>query len=84
MKEACDLVQKAILSMPDDVLLPKLEGFCLGDLAQAVGVKKVKITGLPAHEKLHESLAEGYSSDQVLQMTIEHLKLKIDKAAKDE
>ncbi len=74
LKDAGDLVQKAITLMPEHVLIPRLKAFALHDLAAAMSAE-MKVTGLPDHEKMHESLSEGYSSDKAERMTIDELKM---------
>jgi FlaA1/EpsC-like NDP-sugar epimerase len=71
--EACDLVTKAVNEMPETVLLPQLPAYRLGDLAEALFIDP-EITGLPAWEKKHESLAEGYSSETAPRMTVEQIR----------
>lgn len=72
--EAVKLVQDAIAYPKRDVIIPDwLPAYRVGDLAEAMGVK-MKITGLPEFEKMHESMRDGLSSDVARRMTIEELK----------
>ena len=50
-----------------------LPAYCLGDLARAMGIETV-VTGLPAWEKLHESMRDGLHSDCVRLMSVNELK----------
>ena len=82
MDEAVDLVEQAItdLAMKDaGLLIPELPAYRLGDLLSAmldgiVPPPLVKLTQLGEYEKLHESMAEGDSSDLARRMSIEELK----------
>lgn len=73
MDEAVQLVLDTIQEMPEEIAIPNLPAYRLGDLAQAMGAKTITV-GLPAYEKLHESMSEGVSSDTARRMTIEELK----------
>lgn len=55
------------------VVVPTLPAYRLGDLAEAMGAQ-MKITGLPAWEKRHESMAYGNSSDRARRMTVDELR----------
>lgn len=77
MDEAVDLVLDTAESMKGgEIAIPTLPAFRLGDLAEAMGLKTIKI-GLPTYEKLHESMAEGNSSDKARRMTIEELRAEL-------
>ena len=52
---------------------PVLPAFRLGDLAEAMG-KKYNVIGLPEHEKMHESMGPGKSSDSARRMTVDELR----------
>ena len=54
--------------------IPELPAYRLGDLALAMGAKKIKITGLGEYEKLHESMQAGQSSEFARRMTVDELK----------
>jgi len=57
-----------------EVLIPtSLPAFRLMDLATAMN-KEYTVTGLPEHEKLHESMGPGLSSDQARRMTVNEIK----------
>ena len=57
-----------------DLVIPDwLPAYRMGDLVEAMGVK-ANVSGLPAWEKLHESMRDGLSSDTARRMTIEELK----------
>lgn len=76
MDEAVDLVLRTIGEAPKCVLIPTLPAYRLGDLAEAMGVG-MKIVGLPAWEKKHESMSAGNSSDKARRMTIEELRTEL-------
>ena len=72
--EAVQLVDAAVELMPDNLLIPEgLPAYRVGDLAEAMGVG-MRITGLPAWEKLHEGLRDGLTSDQARRMSVAELK----------
>ena len=73
MDEAVDLVLQAISQKPKDVLIPTLPAYRLGDLAEAMGAR-MDVRGLPAWEKMHESMGPGNSSDLARRMTVAELK----------
>ncbi len=74
MDEAIRLVLDTAISMTGgEVVIPKLPAYRLGDLAEAMGAQ-MEVTGLPAWEKRHESMAEGNSSDSTRRMTIAELR----------
>lgn len=74
VEDACDLVMKTINTMEGGELnVPDLPAFRLGDLAEAMGAR-MAVTGLPAHEKKHESMIEGRSSETARRMTVEELR----------
>jgi len=62
MDEAVDLVLRAARANDEQILIPKLPAFKLGDLAEVMGLRK-KVTGLPPWEKMHEGMDEGNTSD---------------------
>lgn len=73
MNEAVTLVVDTISSMKGgEIAIPTLPAFRLGDLAEAMGVK-MRITGLPAWEKAHESMSDGNSSDKARRMSVQEL-----------
>jgi len=72
--EAVDLVWDTIVTMQGGELnVPELPAYRLGDLAEAMGVE-AEVIGLPAHEKKHESMQEGRSSEDAVRMTIDELR----------
>lgn len=78
MSEAVDLVMKTYHNMKGgEIAIPKLPAYRLGDLADAMQVK-FKVIGLPPWEKMHESMAEGNSSNQARRMTISELQGALD------
>lgn len=74
MSEAVDLVMNTInSSIVGELAIPRLPAYRLGDLASAMEMN-IKVTGLPAWEKLHESMNEELHSDDARRMTVEELK----------
>lgn len=74
MQQAVELVFWTMNHMVGgEIEIPKLPAYRLGDLANAMGAL-TDVRGLPAYEKLHESMAAGNSSDRARRMTIEELK----------
>lgn len=79
MSEAIDLVLNTVETMQGgEINIPTLPAYSLGDLAEAMGAK-MQITGLPAWEKLHESMSYNNSSDLTLRMSINWLKEELAK-----
>lgn len=66
MDEAVDLVMEAIGS-DQDMLIPKLPAYRIGDLADVLGVK-MDVKGLPSFEKKHEGMDFGNTSDVARRM----------------
>ena len=79
MGEAVDLVCDAI-SGDKNLYIPTLPAYKLHDLAVAMGAarqgswKTYNESGLPAHEKLHESMCLGNNSDTARRMTVDELR----------
>lgn len=74
MDQAIDLVLDTINTMKGGELnIPTLPAFRIGDLAEAMGAK-MKITGLPEWEKMHEGLRDGQTSDRARRMTVNELR----------
>lgn len=76
MEEAVQLVLDTIRDMPEEIAIPDLPAYRLGDLAEAMGAKTITI-GLPKWEKLHESMDETRCSKDARRMTIEELKAEL-------
>jgi UDP-N-acetylglucosamine 4,6-dehydratase len=73
MDQAIDLVLKTINTMKGgEIVIPELSAYRLGDLAKAMGAK-MKVLGLPAWEKLDESMEAGKSSDKARRMSVDEL-----------
>ena len=62
MDEAVDLVMKATKTNSQEILIPKLPAYRLGDLADVLKVR-MDVKGLPAWEKKHEGMDFGNTSD---------------------
>jgi len=74
MRDAIQLVISTIETMKGgEVNVPTLPAYRLGDLAEAMGVQ-AHVIGLPAYEKLHESMSAGNSSDKARRMTVDELR----------
>ena len=71
--DAVELVLSAIKS-ERELLIPQLPAYRLGDLLLAFGVEPDKITGLPAHEKRHETMDGITDSSQARRMSVEELR----------
>lgn len=73
MQQAIDLVfQTALHAVGGEIEIPRLPAYRLGDLADAM-CAKMEVRGLPAYEKLHESMGPGNSSDGARRMMIAEL-----------
>ena len=75
--EAVQLVWDTITGMTGGELnVPDLPAYMLGDLLVAMAGPAVgaDVVGLPAHEKRHESMEDGKSSENARRMTIDELK----------
>ena len=74
MDQAVDLVLETIATMKGgEISIPDLPAFRLGDLAEAMKAKTIKI-GLPEWEKRHESMDEKRCSATARRMTVEELR----------
>jgi FlaA1/EpsC-like NDP-sugar epimerase len=74
MDEAIDLVLDTILTMKGgELVIPRLPAYRIGDLAEAMEAE-VQIVGLMGHEKMHEGMMEGNTSDRARRISIEELK----------
>ncbi len=74
ISEAVELVIKTAKTMKGgDLVVPDLPAYRLSDLAKAMGAK-VKIIGIGDHEKLHESMIPGVTSEQARRMTVAEIK----------
>ncbi len=72
--QAVDLVLSALWTTTiDRAIVPDLPAYRLHDLAVAMGATKTEVIGLPAWEKMHESMGPGNSSDAARRMTIGEL-----------
>lgn len=74
-EQAVTFVLQAVhATLPREVCIPtSLPAFRLMDLATAMN-KQYTVIGLPEHEKLHESMGPGLSSDQARRMTVNEIK----------
>ncbi len=73
MDEAVSLVLKAVEEPNQDILIPTLPAYRIGDLADVLHVK-MDVKGLPAWEKKHEGMDFDNTSDIARRMTKTELK----------
>lgn len=74
LNQAVDLVLDTLATMKGgELVIPSLPAYRLGDLALAMGVKAMKVTGLNGYEKRHETMGT-VSSDNVRRMTMDELR----------
>jgi UDP-N-acetylglucosamine 4,6-dehydratase/5-epimerase len=59
-----------------EIAIPTLPAYRVGDLVEALGVRP-KIIGLPAFEKLHESMDAGKSSDAAERVSTAYLREEV-------
>ena len=72
--EAITLVLETIQHMHGgEIAVPDLPAYRVGDLAEAMGAL-TSIRGMPAFEKMHESMSPGNSSDKARRMSIDELR----------
>lgn len=72
--QALDLVLDTLKTMQgDDLVIPELPAYRLGDLVEAMGAR-AEVLGLPAWEKLHESMSENQCSATARRMSIRELR----------
>jgi len=73
--QAAQLVYQALTDTTKDFFIPILGAYRLGDLAKAMGCKKLgEPSGLPVYEKLTECMSDELCSDTAKRMTIKELK----------
>ena len=72
MDEAVDLVLQTITNGVR-LAIPTLPAFKLGDLAKAMGLE-YDVIGLPPHEKIHEGMDEGFTSDVARRMSVNEIR----------
>jgi UDP-N-acetylglucosamine 4,6-dehydratase len=70
--EAVRLVMDTAEAMPAEIAVPELPAYRVGDLAAAMEVP-IRVTGLNAWEKRHESMCEGRSSETARRMSVAEL-----------
>lgn len=81
-EEAAKLVIDTMVGMNGgELAVPELPAFSLEDLWLAMGKPDVQVSGLPDHEKLHESMEPGKSSDQADRLTVEELRHRLEALA---
>ena len=71
MDEAVNLVLGA--AGTDELVIPKLPAFRLGDLAEAMNLTP-EVVGLGDHEKKHEGMEDGNTSDTARRMSVDELR----------
>ncbi len=76
--EAVELVLKTADTMQGgELAIPELPAYRLGDLAMAMGAKKMEVSTLPDWEKKHEAMNDGMSSDRARRMTVDELRRRL-------
>lgn len=80
--EAVDMVWNTMRNMQGgELVIPEwLPAYRLGDLVLALGCRHMDIRGLPAWEKLHESMRDGLCSVDARRMSIDELREKLKNA----
>jgi len=74
LDQAVDLVLGTLQTMTGgEVEVPELPAYRVGDLIDALGAE-MEVIGLPQHEKLHEAMRPGLSSDLARRMTVAELR----------
>lgn len=74
VEEAAQLVAHTADTMAGgEINVPHLHAYRLGVLAEAMGVRW-NVIGLPGHEKKHEAMREGLTSDTAPRMSVKDLK----------
>jgi UDP-N-acetylglucosamine 4,6-dehydratase len=77
--QAVEFVIAAVLDGENgEMRVPELPAYRLGDLAQAMGFKVWKQTGLQPGEKLHERMGVGNDSNLARRMTVGELREALD------
>ncbi len=75
LSEAVDFVLGAVERMQGgEIFVPTLPAYSIGDLVRAMDIQYADFTGLPAHEKLHESMEKGNCSKDARRMSVEELR----------
>lgn len=74
ISDAVDLVLNTAESMRGgELVIPELSAYRLDDLAEAMGAK-IRVIGLPAFEKAHESMDETKCSATARRMTVDEIR----------
>lgn len=76
LEQAVELVLSAAVG-DKEMLIPTLPAYRLGDLADAMGARTMKITGLDPWEKKHESMDHGKCSAHAHRMTVDELRAEL-------
>lgn len=71
--DAVDLVLDVIDDMPEEIAIPELPAFRIGDLAQAMGAG-MEIQGMNGFEKKHESMCETMCSAWAQRLSVAELR----------
>jgi FlaA1/EpsC-like NDP-sugar epimerase len=77
MDHAVSLVMQAVTGS-QEIYIPSLPAFRLGDLAEAMGLE-YDVIGLPAHEKIHEGMDVANTSDMARRMSVDELKYALER-----
>lgn len=77
-EEAAKLVVDTLVAMKGgEIEIPELPAYRLGDLAEAMGIRDYDVVGLPGHEKMHESMCAGRTSDAADRLTVNDLRHRL-------
>lgn len=77
LSEAVELVLGILRKMKGgEIEVPQLPAYRVGDLVEAFGAQ-MEVRRLPAHEKLHESMALGNCSREARRMSVDELRTEL-------
>lgn len=77
ISDACDFVIRSLDLVVNEIEIPILPAYRVGDLAEAMGAK-TNVIGLPVWEKKHEGMCDGNTSDNARRMTVEELNITLE------
>lgn len=79
LDQAVELVLQTAKTMNgEEINIPELPAYRLGDLVEAMGAE-MNIIGLGQGEKMHESMVLGQTSQQARRMTVEELRAELER-----
>lgn len=77
VEDAVDLVLDVIEDMPEEIAIPELPAFRIGDLAEAMGAK-MDVGGMNGFEKKHESMCETMCSQWAPRLSVAELREELE------